>query len=138
MKLTIIPDGKIIGIDGTFYENVQQDLSWIPSNVHAVQWSDSSGEIEYNDGTPNQIISELGIYSQAQTDYNNETQRVAAARDYWEELRTKRNQLLAETDYLALVDATLSTDMRTYRQALRDLPANTSDPVNPSWPTPPS
>ena len=137
MKLTIIPDGKIIGIDGTFYENVQQDLSWIPSNVHAVQWSDSSGEIEYNDGTPNQIISELGIYSQAQTDYNNETQRVAAARDYWEELRTKRNQLLAETDYLALVDATLSTDMRTYRQALRDLPANTSDPANPVWPTKP-
>ena len=138
MKLTIIPDGKIIGIDGTFYENVQQDLSWIPSNVHAVQWSDSSGEIEYNDGTPNQIISELGIYSQAQTDYNNETQRVAAARDYWEELRTKRNQLLAETDYLALSDVTLSTDMRTYRQALRDLPANTSDAANPVWPTKPS
>ena len=138
MKLTLIPDGKIIGIDGTFYENVQQDLSWIPSNVHAVQWSDSSGEIEYNDGTPNQIISELGIYSQAQTDYNNETQRVAAARDYWEELRTKRNQLLAETDYLALVDATLSADMRTYRQSLRDLPSNTSDPTNPVWPTKPS
>ena len=138
MKLTIIPDGKIIGIGGTFYENVQQDLSWIPSNVHAVQWSDSSGEIEYNDGTPNQIISELGIYSQAQTDYNNETQRVAAARDYWEELRTKRNQLLAETDYLALSDLTLSTDMRTYRQALRDLPANTSDAANPVWPTKPS
>ena len=138
MKLTIIPDGKIIGIGGTFYENIQQDLSWIPSNVHAVQWSDSSGEIEYNDGTPNQIISELGIYSQAQTDYNNETQRVAATRDYWEELRTKRNQLLAETDYLALVDNTLSTDMRTYRQALRDLPANTSDPANPVWPTEPS
>ena len=138
MKLTIIPDGKIIGIGGTFYENIQQDLSWIPSNVHAVQWSDSSGEIEYNDGTPNQIISELGIYSQAQTDYNNETQRVAAARDYWEELRTKRNQLLAETDYLALSDLTLSTDMRTYRQALRDLPANTSDAANPVWPTKPS
>ena len=138
MKLTIIPDGKIIGIGGTFYENVQQDLSWIPSNVHAVHWSDSSGEIEYNDGTPNQIISELGIYSQAQTDYNNETQRVTAARDYWEELRTKRNQLLAETDYLALSDVTLSTDMRTYRQALRDLPANTSDAANPVWPTKPS
>ena len=137
MKLTIIPDGKIIGIGGTFYENVQQDLSWIPSNVHAVQWSDSSGEIEYNDGTPNQIISELGIYSQAQTDYNNETQRIEAARDYWGELRTKRNQLLAETDYLALSDVTLSTDMRTYRQKLRDLPSNTSDPANPVWPTKP-
>ena len=149
MKLTLIPDGKIIGIDGTFYQDVQQDLSWIPSNVHAVQWSDSSGEIEYNDGTPNEVISELGIYSQAQTDYNNETQRIVtakeaaatareAARDYWDELRTQRNQLLAETDYLALSDVTLSTDMRTYRQALRDLPANTSDAANPVWPTKPS
>ena len=54
------------------------------------------------------------------------------------DLRTKRNQLLAETDYLALVDSTLSTDMRTYRQALRDLPASTSDPANPTWPTKPS
>lgn len=142
MKITVIPEGKIIGIGGTFYEDVQQDLSWIPSNVYVVQWSDSSGEIEYNDGTPNEIISDLGIYAQAQTDFDNETQRIAAAveaaRDYWEELRTKRNQLLAETDYLALVDSTLSADMRTYRQALRDLPANTSDPANPTWPTPPS
>ena len=55
----------------------------------------------------------------------------------WSDLRTKRTQLLTETDYLALVDSTLSTDMRTYRQALRDLPANTSDPVNPTWPTKP-
>ena len=39
------------------------------------------------------------------------------------ELRSKRNRLLAETDYLALSDSTLSDDMRTYRQALRDLPA---------------
>jgi hypothetical protein len=53
-------------------------------------------------------------------------------------LRAKRNQLLAETDYLALSDATLSEDMRTYRQALRDLPANTSDPANPTWPVKPS
>mgnify|MGYP003127187885 CR=1 FL=1 len=38
------------------------------------------------------------------------------------ELRSKRNRLLAETDYLALSDSTLTSDMRTYRQALRDLP----------------
>ena len=38
-------------------------------------------------------------------------------------LRTKRNRLLAETDYLALSDQTLSDDMKTYRQNLRDLPA---------------
>ena len=56
----------------------------------------------------------------------------------WIDLRTKRTQLLADTDYLALSDATLSEDMRTYRQALRDLPSNTTDPANPTWPTKPS
>ena len=56
----------------------------------------------------------------------------------WRDLRSKRSKLLAETDYLALSDATLSEDMRTYRQALRDLPDNTSDPANPTWPVKPS
>jgi len=56
----------------------------------------------------------------------------------WEELRQRRNQLLAETDYLALSDVTMSDEMRTYRQALRNLPANTEDPANPVWPTKPS
>jgi len=37
------------------------------------------------------------------------------------DLRQKRNRLLAETDYLALSDNTLSADMTTYRQALRDI-----------------
>ena len=37
------------------------------------------------------------------------------------DLRQKRNKLLAETDYLALSDNTLSTEMATYRQKLRDI-----------------
>jgi len=36
-------------------------------------------------------------------------------------LRNKRNELLAETDHLALSDQTLSDDMKTYRQELRDI-----------------
>jgi hypothetical protein len=56
----------------------------------------------------------------------------------FELLRVKRNQLLAETDYLALADVTLTDEMRSYRQALRDLPANTVDPANPVWPIKPS
>ena len=38
-----------------------------------------------------------------------------------EDLRAKRNNLLKDTDHLALSDQTLSDDMRTYRQSLRDL-----------------
>jgi len=36
-------------------------------------------------------------------------------------LRAKRNSLIAETDYLALSDQTMSAEMTTYRQALRDI-----------------
>ena len=56
------------------------------------------------------------------------------------DLRSKRNRLLAETDYLALSDATLTSAMTTYRQALRDLPTG-KDTVakceNATWPTKP-
>jgi len=37
------------------------------------------------------------------------------------QLRNKRNDLLAQTDYLAMSDQTLSSEMTTYRQALRDI-----------------
>ena len=36
-------------------------------------------------------------------------------------LRAKRNSLLASTDYLALSDNTLSSEMSAYRQSLRDI-----------------
>jgi hypothetical protein len=37
------------------------------------------------------------------------------------DLRAKRNRLLAETDYLALSDNTMTEEVKTYRQALRDI-----------------
>ena len=56
------------------------------------------------------------------------------------DVRSKRNRLLAETDYLALSDNTLSSDMTTYRQNLRDITngVDTVDKCNAiSWPTKP-
>ena len=56
------------------------------------------------------------------------------------ELRLRRNQLLAETDFYGNSDVTMSDDMTTYRQALRDLPAgkDTVDKCeNATWPTKP-
>jgi len=52
------------------------------------------------------------------------------------EIRAKRNQLLADTDWTALVDSTLTDEMKTYRQALRDLP-ETVDVNNPVYPEKP-
>tara|TARA_R100000406_G_scaffold83801_1_gene66505 strand:+ start:1734 stop:2075 length:342 start_codon:yes stop_codon:yes gene_type:complete len=52
-------------------------------------------------------------------------------------LRLRRNELLAETDWWASSDRTMTAEQTAYRQALRDLPANTTDPENPTWPTKP-
>ena len=69
-----------------------------------------------------------------------ETTRLDGQRD-WDALRTKRDQLLAATDWEIVkhkeLGTTIPAALKTYRQELRDLPANTSDPANPSWPVKP-
>ena len=54
--------------------------------------------------------------------------------------RTKRDGLLAETDYFALTDVTMDAAMTTYRQALRDITAhaNWPDLADDDWPTKPN
>ena len=56
--------------------------------------------------------------------------------DKWANVRLERDRKLAETDYLALSDNTLATNMKTYRQKLRDVPKQ-SDPDAITWPTKP-
>ena len=53
--------------------------------------------------------------------------------------REKRNQLIAETDYFALTDVTLTAEMTTYRQALRDITSHANWPnlSDGDWPTKP-
>ena len=55
-------------------------------------------------------------------------------------LRIERNKLLSATDWTQTPDVPESIRIKwaSYRQALRDLPANTSDPKNPIWPTKPN
>jgi len=53
--------------------------------------------------------------------------------------RNKRNQLLAETDWTQVADATVDkAAWATYRQALRDVPAQSGFPNTITWPTEPS
>lgn len=54
--------------------------------------------------------------------------------------RSTRNNKLAETDFYALSDVTMSSAMTTYRQALRDLPTHDNWPnlEDADWPTKPS
>lgn len=58
MKLTIVCAGKFVAVDGLGY----YDLEWpgTPADVHALQWQDNSGWIEYvNSIKPNEQIDQL-------------------------------------------------------------------------------
>ena len=51
--------------------------------------------------------------------------------------RDKRNGLLADTDWTANSDVTMTTEMAAYRTLLRNLPAQSDFPTTINWPTAP-
>ena len=159
MKLTVIPIDKAIVIDGEGIIISLTDITWIPSDVHAMHWDSttSTGEIEYNDSKSNAAITEIGIWQQAVTDHASEKTAIAnaieAARNHEAEVRGTRNGLLSGSDWTRLDDNGIAADKKvewaTYRQELRDLPATVTaasiafkaladDPNHSSWPTKPS
>jgi hypothetical protein len=71
---------------------------------------DDINTITWENGTPPIPVEQiLAIIPQVELDIAMET------------LRAKRNKLLSDTDYLALSDNTMTEEVRTYRQALRDI-----------------
>ena len=54
-----------------------------------------------------------------------------------QEIRIFRNHLLKETDWAGLNDVTMSNEMKTYRQALRDIPASNTVYKDVEWPDKP-
>lgn len=92
-------------------------------------------EVFINMRTGEQIVQDMSPEMVAEIeDYKNNIAPVEGMKD----LRRIRNQKLQETDYMLLSDTSpISDAWKTYRQALRDLPANTKDPANPTWPTKP-
>ena len=76
------------------------------------------------------------------TEYNTRLANIPSDFDVaLNEVRIKRNRLIAETDYLALSDQTLSSAMSTYRTNLRNITnglTTVDDIENLTWPTKPS
>jgi len=56
----------------------------------------------------------------------------------WVEIRGERDVLLHDSDWMAMADRTITDAQASYRQALRDIPADYADPESVVWPTPPA
>jgi hypothetical protein len=104
--------------------------------VYNIKWSDSKVNCEeVLDIDGKSQSPKVYVKSHFKGDDTAKDARLLAEK--WTAVRRDRDQRLAETDYLALSDSTLASNMKTYRQKLRDVPNDNSDPGNISWPSKP-
>jgi|TARA_B110000211_G_scaffold77954_1_gene91407 hypothetical protein len=59
--LTIVKDDSFVAVDGFALEPI--DCSSLASNIHAIQFDGTNGEVQYNDGTDNLAITAISDYS---------------------------------------------------------------------------
>ncbi len=93
--------------------------------------------VGYNADIAPQNATEVPEAPEANTDIWDGTQWNADPVATAENARSKRNSLLAVTDWTASTDVTMTAEMTTYRQALRDVPAQAGFPSTIAWPTSP-
>jgi hypothetical protein len=145
MKLTIIPVDGAVGKDHVFYNNLDLSSCSIPNDIHALQWQDTAGWIEYKSPlVENLNITELPVW-------------VNCCMNKWTEANTpppntaEQNKQVAifklqSTDWATIPDVSDSTksnpylsnaqDFVTYRNAVRQYAINPIPGVI-NWPTVP-
>jgi hypothetical protein len=121
-------DGKIVGNsviinDINYPRQAYADLAQLVP-VASIPTLTDSQVIDWNDG------------SEVDGKWVRFTVRDKTSDEKMSEIRGKRDSLLSDTDWTGMSDVTMSADMVTYRQALRDLPAtvNVDTPVYPTKP----
>ncbi len=102
--------GAAPSIDETTYRAVRADTPTYAGDKWHLEWS-------VVEKTP----------EEKQNYYNASSARV----------RAKRNQLLSDSDWMALSDNTITTEWASYRQALRDITSQGGFPYTIEWPTKP-
>jgi len=141
MKVSIVKSDGLVVKDGLGIDGLS--LSGIADDIWAVQWdsSTSKGTVEKTDLSVTEI-TDFSPYQSALDEFTAAEATAPPPPTAEETLRGERDILLQESDWTVLPDSPLSTskvnEWKTYRQALRDLPANTSDYANPTYPTEPS
>jgi hypothetical protein len=149
MRLTVIRNDGAVYVDSVAYLSL--DMSSVPTNVHALQWYEVSGWIEFADSTPNQDITELPAWA-------NVCVEEWEAADYAqkhppqhsptvEENKQAATSLLSQTDWTALPDVAdplksnpylaNASAFNIYRNAVRLIAINpTAGDLD--WPTKPN
>ena len=146
MKLTIIPVDGTVNEDGKAYIGLDLSSCNIPADVHALQWQDTAGWIEYNSPlVENQPITELPAWANCcMTKWTEANTPVPPAPPTAEQNKSTAVNKLQATDWTTIPDVGDSTksnpylsnvqDFVTYRNAVRQYAINpVAGDIN--WPT---
>jgi len=146
MKLTIIPADGSVGENDVFYLGLNLSSCAIPADVHALQWQDTAGWIEYNSPlVENQPITELPAWANCcMTKWTEANTPVPPQPPTAEQNKKAAVNRLQATDWTTIPDVGDPTksnpylsnvqDFVTYRNAVRQYAVY---PVagNINWPT---
>ena len=126
-----LSDGTPIGVS-VVVDNIRHG----PSNYAALASNGDILELAATPSTSDSQTLDWGAGSVVAGKWQRFTVRDKTDAELLAGVRGKRNGLLEDTDFYALSDVTMSSDMTTYRQKLRDLPT-TVDLTNIVYPTKP-
>ena len=115
-------------------ENVQERMNQLNDYINYTSNTGIVYNIKWSDSKVSATVGEETIQTHFTGDDTARDARVLAEK--WVNVRRDRDRRLSETDYLALKDNTLSADIKTYRQELRDVPTQ-SDPDDINLPVKP-
>ena len=87
--------------------------------------------------TVNGVLTELTEAENVALDVRNAAWAIEESNRVASDIRNHRNIVLAETDWMALSDTTMSPAWASYRQALRDITEQAGFPYSVVWPTKP-
>jgi len=73
MNVAVVKEDNVVAVDG---EGLNFDFD-LPTNIWAIQWDGTEGEVEFNDGTPNETITSFLDYQYLVDAYNIEKQGLA-------------------------------------------------------------
>ena len=88
--------------------------------IKAIQKINPNAEVSVNDNDINQITWHNGTTPISKADIEAQFP-IVELDNAMSTLRAKRNKLLQDTDFYGMSDNTMSSEMATYRQALRDI-----------------
>ena len=123
-KITYICEGELentarIHVDGKYIDS-ENFVGFVDSNIHAIQWDGSSGEIEYKDGTPNKTISDISSYGFEKKFTDEEIKEIESLQSEFNQITYQLGQLSISEPKLKLINS-LKLFTNKYKEKFKEL-----------------